>query len=244
MDCLNIEDILHILKFLSLNDTRNLRCTSKLLLNISNRFLNNIFNQFKIKFKDFIGNEKENKLEFLKRICFLNNGILDPSKIFIINSTVPRITNSWYNYNRENKIEITIVSSQKIKELWLRKNLMHREDGPAWTEWVDSTKKIEGWFLNNYNHRIGGSAKKEWHSNGQIKFEEWYKYSKLYRIDGPSYNEWYKNGNKRRESWFINYRRHRLDKPAVAEWYENGKKKYQAWYLKMTNFIEKTVQLQ
>ena len=33
---------------------------------------------------------------------------------------------------------------------------MHREDGPAWTEWVDSTKKIEGWFLNNYNHRIGG----------------------------------------------------------------------------------------
>ncbi|MEG1094801.1 MAG: hypothetical protein RSE08_06755 [Lactococcus sp.] len=75
--------------------------------------------------------------------------------------------------------------------VWMLKNFIHRQDGPA-IEDVDGSRE---WWINGKLHRNDGPAFES--ANGR---KEWYKYGKLHRDDGPAIEdpdgmtEWFLNG--------------------------------------------------
>jgi len=88
-------------------------------------------------------------------------------------------------------VDYTIRVHDNGDREYLKDDLLHREDGPAY-EWSDGTKF---WYLNGKLHRDNGPARE--YANGN---KAWYLNGDLHREDGPAielasgYKEWYLNG--------------------------------------------------
>jgi hypothetical protein len=87
---------------------------------------------------------------------------------------------------------ISGVSNSPLCEemTWYDKDLIHREDGPAYImqALVDGTPHVvlEEYVIKGNYHRIGGPAYTEYGIDGRVEIEKWYVDNKLHREDGPA----------------------------------------------------------
>jgi hypothetical protein len=100
-------------------------------------------------------------------------------------------------------------------EKWYFNGQLHREDGPAITDFF-----VSEWYLKGKKHRVGGPAVEHYSGN-----KEWWLNGEYHREDGPAI-EWpgvFKQ-------WRLNGKLHREDGPAVENvdfanvWYLDGEK--------------------
>ena len=116
---------------------------------------------------------------------------------------------------------------------YYRNNLKHREDGPAYVEYLEDGKtlKSEKYFINGNLHRDSGAP--AWISywdpskitvpvRGNIppkRVERYYWHGLRQRSKGPAFIEYGKNGKKKKESYYRDDVRHRSDGPAIINYY-------------------------
>lgn len=82
-----------------------------------------------------------------------------------------------------------LIDGNKFAEFWKNdKGELHREDGPAITNFYENeVKRNEHWYLNDMLHRENGPAYVNFYYNdGSIEEEGWYRYGELHREDGPA----------------------------------------------------------
>jgi len=84
----------------------------------------------------------------------------------------------------------------------------------VWIEWYeyDHQKKSEEWHLNGRIHREDGPAVTEWYEDGMKWYDRWFLNDKLHREDGPAEEIWWENGEKILEKYYLNgkeYSRHK-----------------------------------
>jgi len=117
-----------------------------------------------------------------------------------------------------------------LVEEWCRHGKVHRDDGPATSEWLpDGTRVLEVWAVEDLLHREGGSAQTTWHSNGQVASALWQIDGQYHREDGPVDEAWNEQGVKIREDWWLHDTPHRADGPAEVARYDNGTTSREMW---------------
>lgn len=79
---------------------------------------------------------------------------------------------------------------------------------------------IEEYHLNGQLHREDGPAYTEYNKSGNIKCEQYYNFDKYHREDGPAIIEYYKNGQVMLESYIVNGKYADGNKPSRIE-YDN-----------------------
>lgn len=107
--------------------------------------------------------------------------------------------------------------------IWFRRDVMHRDGGPAWYMHTASGEIFaETWMRNGVEHRDDGPS----HSDNTNK--HWRVNGKLHRLDGPSTIETKENGEIIAELWHCQDQLHRDGGPAITK-YDGGKVVYEAW---------------
>lgn len=83
----------------------------------------------------------------------------------------------------------------EVKERWYLNGKIHREDGPAYTSWIEGGqilyKRI--WMQNDEYHREDGPAGIYYNDDGNIDSEVWYINGECHKLDGPAWIG-YENG--------------------------------------------------
>lgn len=108
-------------------------------------------------------------------------------------------------------------------------NLLHREDGPAFTVSHQDGTYYEHWYKDGKTHRIGFPACISSH-NGIFTLELWKQEGKTHRDDGPAFILWHSNGNLNEVKYYKDGKRHREDGPASLVLTENGEIYHEVWY--------------
>tara|TARA_R110002033_G_scaffold30893_8_gene67960 strand:+ start:281 stop:769 length:489 start_codon:yes stop_codon:yes gene_type:complete len=93
-----------------------------------------------------------------------------------------------------------------IRELWLmNKQLIHREDGPAATEYdADGFITSKTWYKYGEKHRDGKPAEIRYHKRKGVTMKKWYKDGNLHREDGPAYMSYDSMGLPKYARFYIN----------------------------------------
>lgn len=138
-----------------------------------------------------------------------------------------------------------IISEERGQDLSIRsgknpleiidKEVLHREDGPAYSYYYDQNenkkKKYEAFFLFGKRDKLDGPSTIEYHPDGSLKDEQWYKNDVIHRDGGlPAWREWDENGVLRVERYMVNGLYHRDGGPAYITYDENGVVKEQIFY--------------
>ena len=140
------------------------------------------------------------------------------------------------NYENGVKHKVKYSENIKIREIWSKNRLLHRDDGlPAVIDYRSGNNEYkyrEQWYVNGEKYRDNDQPTYvEYHENGNKSCECWFTSQGAYRDnDLPAIIEYRENGNKFREEWWINAERHRNNNPAVIHYYENGNKHTEEWW--------------
>ena len=74
----------------------------------------------------------------------------------------------------EHRVSRRSDGSVEWEAWWLNDNL-HREDGPAYTQyWQDGSVELESWWLNGKRHREDGPAWIQYRQDGSVEEEQWW----------------------------------------------------------------------
>ena len=131
-------------------------------------------------------------------------------------------------------------------EKWELDGKLHREDGPAFTDYFGNGKICNNfYYIHGKLHREDGPAKiqYQYHTNGKIQRESYFINGKQHREDGkPSQIVYSEDGCIVNEKYYINGKLHRTDGPAEIEYNKDGQIVNETYYeddkkIKETNYF-------